>query len=317
MTKGTILTITGSDSTGESGIQADIRIISDLGCAAVSVITSITVQNTIGIQDFFDLPPQVVSAQAEAIMNDVQPEVVKIGMLRNAETIDAVARILGRYKARHVIYDPVLFSSRGQRLISEELVSLIRRRIFPLCDVIAVSRSDAAELLGGENKNGICYMDDKIYHGLSNVFTSSLAVFLCKGYGLEESEKKAREYSLNQRSLTTALQGRASQLYNAFLRLLAEEKPCGENVADYAERLNVSSRYLGQVCRRIAGDSPKTIIDGHVTGRIISLLKAGDKNIQEIADILGFSSQAHLSKFFRKETGMSPSEYRKTMDKTD
>ena len=85
-----ILTITGSDSTGGSGVQADIRTISELGGYAVSAITSITVQNTLGIQEFFDIPAEIVSGQIEAIMNDMQPDIVKIGMIRRVETLNVV-----------------------------------------------------------------------------------------------------------------------------------------------------------------------------------------------------------------------------------
>ena len=88
MEKSAILTITGSDGTGESGVQADVRTISALGSHAVSVLTSITVQNTLGIQCFYDIPGNVVAAQLEAIINDVQPSVMKIGMIRNVETLN-------------------------------------------------------------------------------------------------------------------------------------------------------------------------------------------------------------------------------------
>lgn len=81
----TILTITGSDSTGGSGVQADIRTISALGGYAVSAVTSITVQNTLGIQAFHDLPADIVKGQIEAIINDVQPDTVKVGMIRTTE----------------------------------------------------------------------------------------------------------------------------------------------------------------------------------------------------------------------------------------
>lgn len=90
----TILTITGSDSTSRSGVQADIRTITALGVKAVSVITSVTIQNTIGIQDFYDLLAAVVSGQLDAIINDVEPEVVKIGMIRSA---DVLAVIVGAH----------------------------------------------------------------------------------------------------------------------------------------------------------------------------------------------------------------------------
>ena len=85
-----ILTITGSDSTGGSGVQADIRTISELGGYAVSAITSITVQNTLGIQAFFDIPAEIVSGQIEAIMNDIQPSIVKVGMIRRVETLEVL-----------------------------------------------------------------------------------------------------------------------------------------------------------------------------------------------------------------------------------
>ena len=77
-----ILTITGSDGTGGSGVQADIRFISRLGGVAASAITSITVQNTLGIQEFYDLPASIVRQQVEAIINDLQPQVVKLASKR-------------------------------------------------------------------------------------------------------------------------------------------------------------------------------------------------------------------------------------------
>ena len=80
--KQTILAITGSDGTGGSGIQADIRCISELGGTVTSVVTSITVQNTLGIQEFYDLPAAIVRKQIEAIFNDLQPQIVKIGWNR-------------------------------------------------------------------------------------------------------------------------------------------------------------------------------------------------------------------------------------------
>ena len=82
--KQTILAITGSDGTGGSGIQADIRCISELGGTVTSVVTSITVQNTLGIQEFYDLPATIVRKQIEAIFNDLQPQIVKIGLINDS-----------------------------------------------------------------------------------------------------------------------------------------------------------------------------------------------------------------------------------------
>ena len=114
----TILTITGSDGTGGSGVQADMRCISQLGGVAASAVTSITVQNTLGLQEFYDLPASVVRQQVEAIVNDLQPQVVKIGLLRRIDVVEALADVLQRYRPRHVIYAPVLRSTRGDQLVS-------------------------------------------------------------------------------------------------------------------------------------------------------------------------------------------------------
>ena len=124
-----ILTITGSDSTGGSGVQADIKTIFELGGYAVSAITSITVQNTLGIQEFFDIPAEIVSGQIEAIMNDMQPDIVKIGMIRRVETLNVVIDALTRYRPAHIIYAPAIWSSQGDALMTEDVVSQIKYRL--------------------------------------------------------------------------------------------------------------------------------------------------------------------------------------------
>ena len=119
-----ILTITGSDSTGGSGVQADIKTISALGGYALSAITAITVQNTLGIQEFFNLPANIVAGQIEAIINDIQPEVVKIGMIRSVGTLNAVVGALSKYKPRQTIYDPIVYSSRGDVLMADDVIAM-------------------------------------------------------------------------------------------------------------------------------------------------------------------------------------------------
>ena len=101
----TILTITGSDSSGISGVQADIRTIASLGAYAVSAITSITMQNTIGIQSFYDLPAATVRGQVEAVVNDVEPQVVKIGMIRRTDVLQVIVDLIVKYKPLFVVYD--------------------------------------------------------------------------------------------------------------------------------------------------------------------------------------------------------------------
>ncbi len=310
MQKSTILTITGSDSTGESGVQADIRTITSLGLSAVSAITSVTVQNTLGIQEFYDLPAAVVGGQIEAIVNDIQPQAVKVGMVRRQETLEVIVKALNKYSPQFVIYDPVLFSSRGDQLMGEDLLLEIRKQLFPLCTAIIVNLHDAHKILGDEAGGSVYFLDPEACHGLANGFSSSLAVYLCQGLDMETAVRKAREYSQHEISSVPTLQGRGSQLYNDFIRMVQQQYAGNSDVAYYSDHLNVSSAYLGQVCRRIAGRSPKALIDDYIVRDIENQLISTTKNMQEIADSLGFSSQAHLSRFFKKLVGQSPSEYR-------
>ena len=113
-----ILTITGSDSTGGSGVQADIKTIFELGGYAVSAITSITVQNTLGIQEFFDIPAEIVS-----------------GQIRKVETLNVLIDALTKYRPDHIIYAPSIWSSQGDALMTEDVVSQIKYRLLPLCSV--------------------------------------------------------------------------------------------------------------------------------------------------------------------------------------
>ena len=134
--KQTILAITGSDGTGGSGIQADIRCICELGGTVTSVITSITVQNTLGIQEFYDLPADIVRKQVEAIFNDLQPQIVKIGLIRRIDVVAMVAEMMRKYRPRYIIYAPVRTSTRGDQLVEPQVFSDLKEQILPLCTIV-------------------------------------------------------------------------------------------------------------------------------------------------------------------------------------
>lgn len=286
-----ILTITGSDGTGGSGVQADIRFISQLGGVAASAITSITVQNTLGIQEFYDLPASMVRQQVEAIINDLQPQVVKLGLLRRIDVVEAVAEVLSHYRPRHVIYAPVKESAHGERLLSPQVYEAIERLILPLCTVVLEARQEGP-------------------HGTANQLSSVVAVLLNRGEQPDEAIRHAHELLADLPVGYVESMGRSGELYNQFLDAVERFYYRYADVAFYAEQLNVSSPYLGQVTRRIAGRSPKTIIDERITSEIVSLLTTTTYPLKEIAHRLGFSSQAHLSRFFKKQKGISPLQYR-------
>ncbi len=286
-----ILTITGSDGTGGSGVQADIRFISRLGGVAASAITSITVQNTLGIQEFYDLPASIVRQQVEAIINDLQPQVVKLGLLRRIDVVVAVAEVLSHYRPRHVIYAPVKESAHGDRLLSPQVYEAIERLILPLCTVVLEARQEGP-------------------HGTANQLSSVVAVLLNRGEQPDEAIRHAHELLADLPVGYVESMGRSGELYNQFLDAVERFYYRYADVAFYAEQLNVSSPYLGQVTRRIAGRSPKAIIDERITAEIVSLLTTTTYPLKEIAHRLGFSSQAHLSRFFKKQKGISPLQYR-------
>lgn len=314
-----ILTITGSDSTGGSGVQADIKTISELGGYAVSAITSITVQNTLGIQEFFDVPAEIVSGQIEAIMNDIQPTIVKVGMIRRVETLGVVIDALTKYRPDYIIYTPAIWSSNGDALMTEDVVSQIKYRLLPLCSVVVARKKENdiilqdTKLLRMAEDNGmkVFLLDNANSHGLTNRFSSALAVYLNQGNKMEDALVMAQDFINVELTRESNLQGRSSELYNQFISQVNNFCRTYSDVHFYADQLNVSSRYLAQVTRRISCKTPKAIIDEYIVKEIERELSTTTHTVQEIANTFGFSSQAHLTKFFKKMRGLTPSEYRK------
>lgn len=291
----TILTITGSDGTGGSGVQADIRCINALGGTATSAITSITVQNTLGIQQFYDLPAATVREQIEAILNDLQPQVVKIGLLRRIEVVEVVAELMHKYHPKYIVYAPVRQSTRGDQLIKPEVFDAIKQRLIPLCTVVL----EPSDLPPGNRK-----------HGHANLLSAALAYYLSCGERVEEAMLHARAYLNQLPAGYTEDNSRSGELYNLFLDVLNKFYHRYSDVTFYAEQLGVSPRYLGQVTRSIAQRSPKMMIDERITEEITRLLTTTNKPLKEIAQMMGFSSQAHLSRFYKKQKGQAPSEMR-------
>lgn len=129
------LSIAGSDSSGGAGIQADIKTFSALGVYGATAITAITAQNTRGVYAQHAIPPQLVYDQIVAVMEDVSPAVIKVGMLANADVVDAVAEALMRYDVP-VILDPVMVSSSGHRLLSVEAEEVVKQRLMPMATLL-------------------------------------------------------------------------------------------------------------------------------------------------------------------------------------
>lgn len=143
-----VLSIAGSDSGGGAGIQADIKAISACGGYAMTAVTAITVQNTVGVRDVFPLPVDTVTAQIGAVAEDLGVDAVKIGMLHSAPLIVGVSETLRKYGLRNVVLDPVMVATSGDRLIQEEAVDSLRATLLQSARVITPNIPEAALLLG-------------------------------------------------------------------------------------------------------------------------------------------------------------------------
>lgn len=144
-----VLSIAGSDCSGGAGIQADIKTISSLGAYAMSVITAITVQNTIEVQSAYSVSSEVVYDQIRAVMDDIFPDAIKIGMIGNAHGVRAIASAIGGDSCRPpIIYDPVMSSTSGYKVMDNEALEAIKHELFPLCALITPNLHEAEVLTG-------------------------------------------------------------------------------------------------------------------------------------------------------------------------
>jgi hydroxymethylpyrimidine/phosphomethylpyrimidine kinase len=147
MTTPVALTIAGSDCSGGAGIQADLKTFAALGVYGASVITALTAQNTYGVAGVHRVPADFVTAQIDAVFGDIDVAAVKIGMLAELATIDAIAAGLKRWSPKHVVLDPVMAASSGDRLLAADAVEALRTKLIPPASLITPNLHEAASLL--------------------------------------------------------------------------------------------------------------------------------------------------------------------------
>ena len=143
-----VLTIAGSDSSGGAGIQADIKTMMANGVYAMSAITALTAQNTLGVAGILETAPEFLEKQLDCIFTDIRPDAVKIGMLCGADMIRAAAKKLREYHAVNIVLDPVMVSTSGSRLLSREAVEEMKARMFPLADLVTPNIPEGEVLTG-------------------------------------------------------------------------------------------------------------------------------------------------------------------------
>ena len=148
-----VLTIAGSDSGGGAGIQADIKTMSALGVFATSVITAVTVQNTMGVSGIYDVPCNIVADQIEAVLSDFPVKAIKIGMINQPDLVEIIANAIKKYQIKNVVLDPVMVATSGSKLMQNATVEKIKKELFPLSTVVTPNLHEASVLLGYEINN--------------------------------------------------------------------------------------------------------------------------------------------------------------------
>jgi len=233
----TALSIAGSDCSGGAGIQADIKTMTMHGVYAMSAITALTAQNTIGVRAIQESTPEFLKQQIDAVFEDIYPDAVKIGMVASGELIHVIADRLRYYHAKNIVVDPVMVASAGSSLIRQEAVQTLINELLPLATLVTPNIPEAQVLSGriiesreemttaakkiGDNyhcavllKGGHSINDanDLLYangdfrwfkgkrinnpntHGTGCTLSSAIASNLAKGFTLDESVQRAKDY---------------------------------------------------------------------------------------------------------------------------
>ncbi|MFA9464904.1 MAG: bifunctional hydroxymethylpyrimidine kinase/phosphomethylpyrimidine kinase [Velocimicrobium sp.] len=172
----TALTIAGSDSCGGAGIQADIKTMTINGVYAMSAITALTAQNTTGVTNIMEVTCEFLNEQLEAIFTDIYPDAIKVGMVSSGELIQTMVEVLKRFDAKNIVVDPVMVSTSGSKLISEEAITMLKEYLLPIATVITPNIPEAEVLSGIKIKSA----EDMILAAKQISDTYHCAV-LCKG----------------------------------------------------------------------------------------------------------------------------------------
>lgn len=144
-----VLSIAGSDPSGGAGIQADIKTISALGCYAATAVTSVVNENTRGVYGVHDIPADFVIGQVNSVLDDLNVDAIKIGMLHSPDLAHAIAELLRHRKPKNVVLDPVMVATSGGDLMLQETLDVLRTELIPLATIITPNIPEAQTLLDG------------------------------------------------------------------------------------------------------------------------------------------------------------------------
>lgn len=226
-----VLTIAGFDCSGGAGIQADIKTITAHKMYAMSAVTALTAQNTTGVYGIVNLSADFVGQQLDCIFTDIVPDAVKIGMVSSGEIIEIIAAKLNLYEAKNIVLDPVMVSTSGHRLISQDAMHALITHLFPLAQLITPNIPEAEVLCGFTISN----QEDMIRaaHVLSQQFSG--AILIKGGHSVSEAtdlllHQGAHHWFKGHRIATINTHGTGCTLSSAIACNLANGKSLTESV---------------------------------------------------------------------------------------
>lgn len=144
----TALSIAGSDCSGGAGIQADLKTMTLNGVYAMSVVTALTAQNTMGVSGILEVDPPFLQKQLDAVFTDIPPDVVKVGMVASGALIETIAQRLRFYHAEQIVVDPVMVATSGAALLDPQAVAVLKAQLLPLATVVTPNIPEAEVLSG-------------------------------------------------------------------------------------------------------------------------------------------------------------------------
>lgn len=177
-----VLTIAGSDSSGGAGIQADIKTMAAHGVYAMSVITALTAQNTVGVQGIHEVPAEFVGMQLDSVFTDIRPDAVKIGMVSSAELIRTIAHKLDEYGAINIVVDPVMVATSGGKLMRDGTAEVLLAELCTRAIVVTPNLAEASALLNREIST-----QEEMEHAARELSEQCNSSVLIKGGHLTES----------------------------------------------------------------------------------------------------------------------------------
>ncbi len=227
-----VLTIAGSDSSGGAGIQADIKTMLANGVYAMSAITALTAQNTLGVRAVMNVTPKFLSEQLDAIFEDIPPAAIKIGMVSSAELINVIAEKLIYYRAENIVVDPVMVATSGAKLIDDDAIKILTEKLFPIAKIITPNIPEL-EILS--NKKISSKIDMEIC--AEKIFKKYKCAVLAKGgHGLNDADDLLFDGNLTwfngKRIDTKNTHGTGCTLSSAIAANLAKNFTLNDSVAN-------------------------------------------------------------------------------------